>query len=591
MLHDEGLVRFLDKNRPSAGYEFASTYRVLILSPAGRYRARVDYYLDPWEELVSIAARTYRPGEPGSAREIEERDISFRAPSWDSVLMYRDARVMEINIPGAKVGEVVEYTVRLKSKQSFRLSTWSFDGSAPVIMSRLTVEAPRGWEIDWAYWEDGEKSPLVPERAVEGEHERLSFTQTDLPARVYEPQSPLFRGRRLRLVVADAPGVPGRDTFKDWASIGTWYRDFLKDKLWVDDLHWQTVVEAVADDLSAPALYAFVRDRVRYVALYEERLGGFRPHAATDVLKNRLGDCKDKSTLLVALLRRAGIEAYPMLVGTRNRVFFDPTFAATSAFNHAVVALPQPGGDYLILDPTDSEGVYGVTPYHLEEQGALVVKTDSIDLLRVPPAPIDRHRTRLMYAVESPTRVRLHGEFEGRHATGWSWLRRHDPEGLKERLKEWFFTDFGLRKLSDIELKSKSKRVVLSATADVVPMDRRGDGLRVVPLAPFLQGRILWDPVQDRENDVRLRWTGVWEVIVRLPNGRRAEALPSPYTTSTEELDYTFRVDDGPAGVEVYSRVRLRKGIIGRERLDQLRDIDRAIERAHAGAIVFGGDL
>ena len=44
-------------------------------------------------------------------------------------------------------------------------------------------------------------------------------------------------------------------------------------------------------------------------------VGRFQPHAASQVLSNQYGDCKDKDTLLEALLRAKGISVSPALVG------------------------------------------------------------------------------------------------------------------------------------------------------------------------------------------------------------------------------------------------------------------------------------
>jgi len=62
------------------------------------------------------------------------------------------------------------------------------------------------------------------------------------------------------------------------------------------------------DDEKIRALYAFVSARIHYVAL-SFGIGRYRPHPAEEVLDNEYGDCKDKHTLLAALLKAAGYDA------------------------------------------------------------------------------------------------------------------------------------------------------------------------------------------------------------------------------------------------------------------------------------------
>ena len=65
------------------------------------------------------------------------------------------------------------------------------------------------------------------------------------------------------------------------------------------------------------ALYNYVSREIRYVAI-EIGIGGYQPHPAPDVYKNKYGDCKDKATLLMTMLDHIGLRGYPALVGTRG---------------------------------------------------------------------------------------------------------------------------------------------------------------------------------------------------------------------------------------------------------------------------------
>ena len=56
-------------------------------------------------------------------------------------------------------------------------------------------------------------------------------------------------------------------------------------------------------------IFTFVQQKIRYVAV-SIGIGSYQPHFAEDVFQNRYGDCKDMSTLIVALARAAGIPAY-----------------------------------------------------------------------------------------------------------------------------------------------------------------------------------------------------------------------------------------------------------------------------------------
>ncbi len=79
------------------------------------------------------------------------------------------------------------------------------------------------------------------------------------------------------------------------------------------------------------AIYTFVSTRTRYVGI-DFGIGRYQPHLAAEVLANNYGDCKDKDTLLEALLRAKGFPTAPALIG----VGVAPVEAVPSpaVFNH-----------------------------------------------------------------------------------------------------------------------------------------------------------------------------------------------------------------------------------------------------------------
>lgn len=109
-------------------------------------------------------------------------------------------------------------------------------------------------------------------------------------------------------------------------------------------------VEGKEDTLAV--LFEFVSREIRYVSS-SEGSHGITPHAVSQTLGQRYGDCKDKSALLVALLSRAGIAAHPVLVST-DRFAAEPLVLPTMGyFNHMIVCGELPSRGRFCVDPTD----------------------------------------------------------------------------------------------------------------------------------------------------------------------------------------------------------------------------------------------
>lgn len=94
----------------------------------------------------------------------------------------------------------------------------------------------------------------------------------------------------------------------------------------------------------------FVQDGVRYLGM-EQGLGAYKPNQPLGVYDRRFGDCKDKSLLLISLLRNLGVEAHPVLVNSILAGRVDPGGIAPIAFDHCIVKFTHDGNSRFV-DPT-----------------------------------------------------------------------------------------------------------------------------------------------------------------------------------------------------------------------------------------------
>lgn len=110
----------------------------------------------------------------------------------------------------------------------------------------------------------------------------------------------------------------------------------------------------------------YVQDDIRYMGI-ESGIGSIKPHAPDQVIKQRFGDCKDKSLLLVSLLKKIGVtNAYPVLVNVSMQHELHKFMESNEVFNHCIVmfeyenerywvdpTITQQGGDYKTLAVPD----------------------------------------------------------------------------------------------------------------------------------------------------------------------------------------------------------------------------------------------
>ncbi len=98
-------------------------------------------------------------------------------------------------------------------------------------------------------------------------------------------------------------------------------------------------------DVRASAALRLVQGEVRYFAR-TDGLGGYKPETADAVWAGRVGDCKGKAVLLLALLHGLGIDADAALVSSGGGDGIDASLPALLQFNHVIVRASIGGKTY-----------------------------------------------------------------------------------------------------------------------------------------------------------------------------------------------------------------------------------------------------
>lgn len=156
----------------------------------------------------------------------------------------------------------------------------------------------------------------------------------------------------LRSYFDETPDLVVAETLT-WTQIATRVRDVVEAKI-ATGLPAGTV-ERIVGSAATPdekwrRIFEFVANEVRYLGL-EHGTDAVVPRPPAVTLERRFGDCKDKVSLLLALARKAGIDAYPVLVSTENFDLASIVAPSTGYFNHMIACRDTAAGRACV-DPT-----------------------------------------------------------------------------------------------------------------------------------------------------------------------------------------------------------------------------------------------
>ena len=372
-------------------------YRILRDDGQGRGVVRVDF--DSQTRINSLHAwslpKEGKPYEIGLRESVETSVYGVQNGELVS-----DLRTKVLHIPAAVPGSIIGYEVELQERPNQLTDEWLFEDTVPVRETHYTVQLPPGWSFKPTWINHPEETPSVPRAG------QADWVLKDLKEIKLEDKMPPWRGIAGRLVVSLVPPNSQPQGFQNWNELGTWYQGLVRGRTDSSAQIKQTVAE-LTQSATTPlakmrALAAFVQNNIRYVAI-ELGIGGLQPHPAAEVLAHRYGDCKDKATLLSAMLKEIGIESNYFIINTVRGSITEAT-PANLGFNHAILAIRLPAGledptllavsthaklgRILFFDPTETLTPLGALSGGLQSNYGLLVTADGGELIRTPQLPV-----------------------------------------------------------------------------------------------------------------------------------------------------------------------------------------------------------
>lgn len=252
-----------------------------------------------------------------------------------------------------RVGDVVEYA-------------YSIDGDQPALGGRFAerLELVGGaaigqirhrvvWPGDRTLQIRAHGSAPAPEHTREGDRDVYVWQVLDAVPTAVESHTPIG---------FDANPWVQLSEFATWSEVVEWALPmYASEQMVTPEL--ERLAQSFRGDGSTTEAAAratrFVQDDVRYLG-FELGEGSLRPRAPDLVAARRFGDCKDKSLLLITLLRLLGVEAVPVLVSTYDGAALQERLPSPYDFDHVIVRATIDGRPIWI----DSTASY--------ERGALV---------------------------------------------------------------------------------------------------------------------------------------------------------------------------------------------------------------------------
>ncbi len=373
-----------------------------ILKPQGRGDGECGVAYDIDEKINYFRAWTIASDE----KQYQAQDTDFiEAGDTGVPIMLSTYKVRVAHPPAVDVGATVICESEELLKPFIRETDWRIQRSIPVVDQALEVDLPAGRSHSQAWHNFKPVQPIE----VAPNHWRWelkdvpALTLRDIPSR---PEWAALAGR-MDVQWGDA-AVDG--TENQWRAIGEWMTALEANR---PDPSPEITAQTQSLIAGAPDFYSklsritdYIQKNIRYF-IVERGIGGLQANHAADIYRNKYGDCKDKTTLLISMLQVAGIHAYYVAVDHRRGVV-DPDDPSLLG-DHMITAIEVPddvkdprlmaivkgkdGKRYLIFDPTNERTPVGNLPNYLQGSYGTLAAGASSQVIALPVLPPDSNGT------------------------------------------------------------------------------------------------------------------------------------------------------------------------------------------------------
>jgi hypothetical protein len=559
-----------------------------ILRPEGKSYAQ---HKVPFDSETRI---TYLHGwsitVQGQEYEAKEKD-AFES-SLSSYEIYSDEKEKILVLPGADVGTVVGFEYERKERPYVFQTAWYIQGPLPVEKSRFTLRIPSHWEYRADWVNHAEVSPLVAGSAYTWELNDVSRIEKE-----YNRPPELALGSRI--VITFFSEKIKNQTYKSWAELGAWHAQLIAGTRDSSPALQQKVQELAPATMPMleriKALARFAQHDIRYAAI-EIGIGGYRPHAAAEVFNHRYGDCKDKATVLAAMLAQIGIKSYHMPVQTQRGIVTEksPPFIG---FNHAILAIQLPDGTLnkllpalyehpklghlLIFDPTSESVPFGQLPSYEQDGYGLLVTDQGGELIHLPVSAPELNAIIRTARLKLSSDGTLQGEIQevtsGYVAAEFRTFLTHESQKDRKKMLEHFLghmmgnfqiDSFDLVNTDDID---KDLVIRYRFTADHYAKSAGP----LLLLRPRVVGELAGplDAIKPRHYPYEFDapFLNSDTVEIALPDGFKVDELPDPAKASFSFGQYSSKTEASGNVLKYTREYKTTTTLVPVDRIEQLR--------------------
>jgi hypothetical protein len=615
IIADVGYTRIVGNAKNSFSLEFQKYMRARILNKNGYDVANVviPIYTNGTaeEDLTNLKAVTYNL-ENG---KVIETKLEVKSAVFKDKLDKRHT-LRKFTFPNIKEGSIIEYQYTLRSDFIFNLQPWEFQGEYPKLWSEYNVSVPeflyyvtlsQGYQPFYIKDQSSgnanfDVSDSRGTGATEKDHFNALVTDyrwvmKNVPALKEESFTSTINNHiakiEFQLAELRYPLTPRN-------VMGTWTQtceELLKDEdfglslsrdnPWLNDVMDDAVHNAASDIDKAKNIYAYVRDNL--TCTNHNRVSLDQP--LKSILKSRNGNEAEINLLLVAMLKKAGLHADPVMLSTRSHGYTYAMYPLLDRFNYVIAQLTT-GDRTVYLDASEPHMGFGKLSYKCYNGHARVINAEATPVDFSADSLVERSVT--SFFIINDEKGNLSGSVQqspGFYESGAlrDRVKEKGKDALFGEIKKSFNSEVEINDFAIDSLDKYDDPVTVKYHFEVRP--EKEDILYINPM--FGEGH-KENPFKSAERfyPVEMPYTmdETYLLQLEIPKGYEVDELPKQVIVKLNENDdgmFEYRISVSSNTISLRSRLRIKRSFFMPEEYETLREFFNLVVKKHNEQIVF----
>ena len=370
-------------------------YESLILNENGILNNKESFSYSELVKLQSYDAFTVinYNGKEKKIKVTQTNEIQ----STQSAVFYDDVKQRQLIFPNLEAGARKVYNYQTQIEDPFLLHKFIFGGGLPIKNSTLEIKTEKNINIGFKIFNDD--SNLIEFSKTEKKGKWIyKWTLKDVKPVKLEGNSPgfLYIVPHINIYIKDYKLNNQKVTvLGDINNLFDYYKGFTKNLNQTEDPALKAITLKITENLTndddkVKSIFYWVKDNIKYIA-FEYGYEGFIPREASLICERKFGDCKDMASIITAMAKYANVKnVFISWIGTRD-IPYSYNELPTPAVDNHMIALYKKGEEYIFLDATDKETLYGIPTGFIQGKEALYGDGDSYKIISVPIVPAEKN--------------------------------------------------------------------------------------------------------------------------------------------------------------------------------------------------------